>query len=541
MHRVLSLLLLLSACGPFEVGANRRADLEDQALRDALLGADYAASTARVGYDCMGTAFTGGWILTPASCIDGYAIADEISIRQQRDTYEAWGTGVVRDVDQGFALIESPWGVGLALAHADSRLLRSHPMAIVPGRMTRPAPVWFEQDDIPFGHVELPLRDDCEIGKRCAGFDDYPLGCDAPAGTPLIVPSTHGPVIVGIASEDQTCDTPFPSFQPMEKFHAWLSRASSVRFTQDVEMPAWVEDDHGDSAPLATPVTLVDSIEATLDRADIDAFRLDLSEDTILRAQSTSDLHLDAIILGHDGQLEYHSEGQYDFELETWLPAGNHTLLVKAVDFNGQNWHQRFGSYRLDLGGFADDHGQDETTATELDPEAASIVDGYVTREDRDVFRLDRPTPREVMIRVDTERSLRAWTGPSLNQLTEFNWEAGCCGLFVELSEAEGPLFVVVEPANRLVRAQYTLTVEPGLPAGGWVHGFQEGSPDALEILDVANNASFIELDDDAGLELRAASNIVAARPIASLADLDAVPWVGPVAFEQLHAYANQP
>ncbi len=52
--------------------------------------------------------------------------------------------------------------------------------------------------------------------------------------------------------------------------------------------------------------------------------------------------------------------------------------------------------------------------------------------------------------------------------------------------------------------------------------------------LRAANELSLEELDHEVGLSTRAASNIVAARPFATVAELDAVPYVGPYAFGRL-------
>jgi hypothetical protein len=57
-------------------------------------------------------------------------------------------------------------------------------------------------------------------------------------------------------------------------------------------------------------------------------------------------------------------------------------------------------------------------------------------------------------------------------------------------------------------------------------------------VLDLANTASLSVLDVDVGLDVRAARGIVDRRPLADLAALDAVPYVGPVAFDRLLAYA---
>jgi len=66
-----------------------------------------------------------------------------------------------------------------------------------------------------------------------------------------------------------------------------------------------------------------------------------------------------------------------------------------------------------------------------------------------------------------------------------------------------------------------------------------EGTCEAAGMLKVANEATFEELDVDAALDKRAAENIVAARPIATLAELDAVGYVGPSALKKILAYAE--
>jgi hypothetical protein len=72
---------------------------------------------------------------------------------------------------------------------------------------------------------------------------------------------------------------------------------------------------------------------------------------------------------------------------------------------------------------------------------------------------------------------------------------------------------------------------------------------EAAAVLALVNRASFEELDDGARLDSRAADAIVSHRdggpgpddddPIDDLAELDAIPWVGPVAFERLRLYAG--
>ncbi len=69
-----------------------------------------------------------------------------------------------------------------------------------------------------------------------------------------------------------------------------------------------------------------------------------------------------------------------------------------------------------------------------------------------------------------------------------------------------------------------------------------EGVPltadEAAAILDCANGASADQLDDEAGLDGRAADNIVAARPIGSLDELAAVSYVGQTAITLLRDYS---
>lgn len=79
-----------------------------------------------------------------------------------------------------------------------------------------------------------------------------------------------------------------------------------------------------------------------------------------------------------------------------------------------------------------------------------------------------------------------------------------------------------------------------------------EGSPEAKGILAVVNELSEEALDDAVGLDLRAAANIFAHRagvdgleltadddPFDTLAELDAIPYVGPLAFNKLLAFAR--
>jgi hypothetical protein len=87
--------------------------------------------------------------------------------------------------------------------------------------------------------------------------------------------------------------------------------------------------------------------------------------------------------------------------------------------------------------------------------------------------------------------------------------------------------------------------------SGGKADGaVAEGSPEALGVLAVVNMLSTDALDDDVGLDSRAAKNITSHRdgatasasdddPFDTLAELDAIPYVGPVAFGKLLDYAH--
>jgi len=67
-------------------------------------------------------------------------------------------------------------------------------------------------------------------------------------------------------------------------------------------------------------------------------------------------------------------------------------------------------------------------------------------------------------------------------------------------------------------------------------HGAQDIPSDTLTLW-AANELDQVTLDDVVGLDRRAAENIVAARPFATVADLDAVSYVGPSALGDLEAY----
>lgn len=75
-----------------------------------------------------------------------------------------------------------------------------------------------------------------------------------------------------------------------------------------------------------------------------------------------------------------------------------------------------------------------------------------------------------------------------------------------------------------------------GYQGGTW-EGVSFTAKEVAQTLDLANNASLTELDVDAAMNKRAATNIVNARPITSMDQLEAVPYVGNAAMTQLKAY----
>jgi hypothetical protein len=88
---------------------------------------------------------------------------------------------------------------------------------------------------------------------------------------------------------------------------------------------------------------------------------------------------------------------------------------------------------------------------------------------------------------------------------------------------------------------------------GGKADGLEEGSAEARAVLRVANHASLVTLDDRVPLDVRAARNIVGFRAgpdgvegtaddrrFTTLAELDAISYVGPVAFGKLLGFVHR-
>ncbi len=81
---------------------------------------------------------------------------------------------------------------------------------------------------------------------------------------------------------------------------------------------------------------------------------------------------------------------------------------------------------------------------------------------------------------------------------------------------------------------------EPASPAlyGGSYEGVTFTDHEAEASLDYVNTASLLELDERAGIDLRAARSIVKARPIADLETLSGLYFVGSVTLTRLKAAA---
>lgn len=80
--------------------------------------------------------------------------------------------------------------------------------------------------------------------------------------------------------------------------------------------------------------------------------------------------------------------------------------------------------------------------------------------------------------------------------------------------------------------------LEGGRPvADGTWEGVTFSAEEQEVVLEIANEASESELDDDVGLDTDTTANIVDARPIADMDALSAVPDVGPSALQKLLDY----
>jgi endonuclease/exonuclease/phosphatase family metal-dependent hydrolase len=100
-------------------------------------------------------------------------------------------------------------------------------------------------------------------------------------------------------------------------------------------------------------------------------------------------------------------------------------------------------------------------------------------------------------------------------------------------------LFLAASACSGPVETEESSSVSPGGKADS-IHGIEEGTPEARAIVRLANTASFEVLDQDVRLDRRAAQNIVDGRSqggYETLAELDAISFVGPSAFGKMLTY----
>ena len=80
---------------------------------------------------------------------------------------------------------------------------------------------------------------------------------------------------------------------------------------------------------------------------------------------------------------------------------------------------------------------------------------------------------------------------------------------------------------------------EPGSTTSASTEIPLDGTCEAGAMLELVNSASLEVLDDDVALDSRAAENIVEARPLATITELDAVSYVGPYALRKIFEYVE--
>jgi len=161
-----------------------------------------------------------------------------------------------------------------------------------------------------------------------------------------------------------------------------------------------IEDDHGDTAQTATPVTLDSTVTGRYDAiGDIEFFRLDITEttDVVLLSSSTFakisatlfDSSQNALISSSNGGI-----GNDNFRIITTLTPGTYFLSL-------QNSSSTLASYTLFILPFEDDHGDTIETATLLTPDISTAGElNFPT--DIDLFRLDLDTSSDVFIKLDS-------------------------------------------------------------------------------------------------------------------------------------------
>lgn len=159
------------------------------------------------------------------------------------------------------------------------------------------------------------------------------------------------------------------------------------------------EDDHGDSAAVATRVAAPSSTDGVLGADDVDYFRIDLDEAAVLRVETSGSVDTHGKLAWPDGRavLEDDDSGRnQNFRIETRLPAG--AYMVEVRGFAPKPSATAFttpatGLYTLDVwfgpDGRPDDHGDTSETATTV--AVPSVTAGELDALDTDYFRIDTP------------------------------------------------------------------------------------------------------------------------------------------------------
>jgi hypothetical protein len=183
--------------------------------------------------------------------------------------------------------------------------------------------------------------------------------------------------------------------------------------------------------------------------------------------------------------------------------------------------------------------------------DAVSEVDPF----DGDTARVDEATPEafgvlallndagttEALLDVDAALDARA----ARSLVHHRNGPDGVFGtsddnLFDDIAEADAQYYVGASALDKLAAFAATAGL---VPSGDDVVGVWEGTPFTMNevtwTLEFANTADQVELDDDVGLDSRAAQGIVDARPIATMNDLATAYYVGGSAMADLRDYAS--
>ena len=162
-----------------------------------------------------------------------------------------------------------------------------------------------------------------------------------------------------------------------------------------------IEDDHGDSQQMATPIGSISNTPGFLTSGDVDYFRIDLSEPATLQIWTSGDVDTFGNLRAGDGSLiatDIDSGPGMNFEIYESVRGGTYFIQVRAITDSFT------GSYTLHVRPMAqgveapatdstvttrieDDHGDSRQTATPIG--SNSNTAGILTSGDVDYFRVD--------------------------------------------------------------------------------------------------------------------------------------------------------